>query len=405
MSNGASPGALAALKVIDLTRVLGGPFCTQILGDHGAEVVKVEPPQGDETRGWGPPFKGDAASYFIGVNRNKRGMALDLTKPAGREVLFRLLTHADVLVENFKTGTLERWGMGYEEVLREKFPRLIHCRVSGFGADGPLGGYPGYDAAVQGMSGLMSLNGEADGEPLRVGVPVVDMATGLNAVIAILMAVHERARSGRGQFVEATLYDSAVALLHPYAANWFLSRKAPQRTGNAHPNVSPYDQFRTKTKRIFLAVGNNRQFARFCAEIGRPELAEDARFRDNRDRVVNRPALRQEIEGALAAIDGEALTMRLLDRGVPCGVVQDLPDVLTHPHTRHRGMVIEDGEYRGLGAPVKLSRTPASLRRLPPRFGEANRAVLREAGFGESEIAALIEAGVVLEKPQNASAE
>jgi crotonobetainyl-CoA:carnitine CoA-transferase CaiB-like acyl-CoA transferase len=405
MSNGASPGALAGLKVIDLTRVLGGPFCTQILGDHGAEIIKVEPPQGDETRGWGPPFKDDAASYFIGVNRNKRGIALDLTKPAGREVLFRLLATADVLVENFKTGTLERWGMGYEAVLREKFPRLIHCRVSGFGADGPLGGYPGYDAAVQGMSGLMSLNGEADGEPLRVGVPVVDMATGLNAVIAILMAVHERARSGHGQFVEATLYDSAVALLHPYAANWFLSRKAPKRTGNAHPNVSPYDQFHTKTKRIFLAVGNNRQFARFCAEIGRPDLAEDARFRDNKDRVVNRQALRHEIEGALAAIDGEALTTRLLDRGVPCGVVQDLPDVLTHPHTRHRGMVIEDGDYQGLGAPVKLSRTPASLRRLPPRFGEANRAVLREAGFGESEIAALIAAGALIETPQKASAE
>jgi crotonobetainyl-CoA:carnitine CoA-transferase CaiB-like acyl-CoA transferase len=405
MSNGASPGALAGLRVIDLSRVLGGPFCTQILGDHGADVIKVEPPQGDETRGWGPPFKGDAASYFIGVNRNKRGIALDLTQPAGREVLFRLLANADVLVENFKTGTLERWGMGYEAVLREKFPRLIHCRVSGFGADGPLGGYPGYDAAVQGMSGLMSLNGEADGEPLRVGVPVVDMATGLNAVIAILMAVHERARSGRGQFVEATLYDSAVALLHPYAANWFLSRKAPKRTGNAHPNVSPYDQFHTKTKRIFLAVGNNRQFARFCAEIGRPALAEDARFRDNKDRVVNRQALRQEIEGALAAIDGEALTTRLLDRGVPCGVVQDLPDVLTHPHTRHRGMVMEEGDYQGLGAPVKLSRTPASLRRLPPRFGEANRAVLREAGFGESEIAALIDAGVLLETPQKASAE
>ncbi|HEV2551198.1 MAG TPA: CoA transferase [Stellaceae bacterium] len=405
MSHGASPGALAGLKVIDLTRVLGGPFCTQILGDHGADIIKVEPPQGDETRGWGPPFKGDAASYFIGINRNKRGIALDLTKPAGREVVYRLLANADVLVENFKTGTLERWGMGYEEVLREKFPRLIHCRVSGFGADGPLGGYPGYDAAVQGMSGLMSLNGEAEGEPLRVGVPVVDMATGLNAVIAILMAVHERAHSGRGQFVEATLYDSAVALLHPYAANWFLSRQAPKRTGNAHPNVSPYDQFHTKTKRIFLAVGNNRQFARFCAEIGRADLADDARFRDNRDRVVNRQILRQEIEGALAAIDGEALTTRLLDRGVPCGVVQDLPDVLTHPHTRHRSMVMEEGEYQGLGAPVKLSRTPASLRRLPPRFGEANRAVLREAGFSDGEIAALIEAGAVLEAPQKASAE
>src|SRR5579863_9757998 len=206
MSENGNTGALAGIKVIDLTRVLGGPYCTQMLGDHGADVVKIEPPQGDETRSWGPPFQGDAASYFIGVNRNKRGVALDLTRPEGRDVVLRLLESADVLIENFKTGTMERWGMGYEAVLKQRFPRLVHCRVSGFGADGPLGGYPGYDAAIQAMSGLMSLNGEADGEALRVGVPVVDMATGLNATIAILLALQERSRSGQGQFVEATLY-------------------------------------------------------------------------------------------------------------------------------------------------------------------------------------------------------
>ena len=366
MTQSTSPGALAGIKVIDLSRVLGGPYCTQMLGDHGADVIKVEPPQGDETRGWGPPFQGDAASYYIGVNRNKRGIALDLAKPEGRDVLFRLLAKADVLIENFKTGTMERWGMGYEGVLAEKFPRLVHCRVSGFGADGPLGGYPGYDAAIQAMAGLMSLNGETEGEPLRVGIPLVDLATGLNAALAIMMALHERQHSGRGQFVEATLYDCAVALLHPYAANWFLSGKPPQRTGNQHPNVSPYDQFSTKTKPIFLAIGNNRQFQRFCAEIGKPALAEDPRFRDNKDRVVNRAALRREIEGAMTALDGEALTARLLDRGVPCGVVQGLPDVLTHPHTRHRRMVYEEGAYKGVGAPVKLSRTPPALRRTPP---------------------------------------
>ncbi len=396
-------GALVGLKVIDLSRVLGGPYCTQMLGDHGADVIKIEPPQGDETRGWGPPFLGDAASYYIGINRNKRGMALDLSRPEAREVLFRLLAGADVMIENFKTGTLERWGMGYDAVLKERFPRLIHCRVSGFGADGPLGGYPGYDAAIQGMSGLMSLNGEAEGDPLRVGVPVVDIATGLKATIAILLALQERARSGQGQFVEATLYDSAVALLHPYAANWFLSQKPPKRTGNAHPNVAPYDQFRTKTKRIFLAIGNNRQFARFCAEIGRPELAEDARFRNNADRVTNRAALRRELEAGLAALDGEALTTRLLDRGVPCGTVLDLPDVLAHPHTRHRKMIYESGEYRAVGNPVKLSRTPASLRRTPPRFGAANREVLAEAGYSATEIDALIKAGVVAETIEKAA--
>ena len=405
MTEAMNTGALAGIRVIDLTRVLGGPYCTQMLGDHGAEVIKVEPPQGDETRGWGPPFQGDAASYFIGVNRNKRGVALDLSRPEGRTVLFRLLESADVLIENFKTGTLERWGMGYEAVLKQRFPRLIHCRVSGFGADGPLGGYPGYDAVVQGMAGLMSLNGEPEGAPVRVGVPVVDLATGMNASIAILLALQERQRSGRGQFVEVTLFDSAVALLHPYTANWFLSGKPPARTGNQHPNVSPYDQYRTKTKRIFVAVGNDRQFQRFCAEIGRPELVSDPRFRTNADRVTNRAQLREELEAGLAEIDGEQLAMSLLEKGVPAGPVLDVPDVVNHPHTRHRGMVVEHGAYRGIGNPVKLSRTPMSVREAPPAFGSATRAVLTEAGYAQAEIDALFAAGVAMETPRKAAAE
>ena len=405
MSQSNSAGALAGIKVIDLSRVLGGPYCTQMLADHGAEVIKIEPPQGDETRTWGPPFQGDAASYFIGINRNKRGVALDLSKPEGRDVVLRLLESADVLVENFKTGTLEKWGMGYEEVLKQRFPRLIHCRVSGFGADGPLGGYPGYDAVVQAMAGLMSLNGEPEGAPVRVGVPVVDLATGMNSTIAILLALQERARSGRGQFVEVTLYDSAVALLHPYTINWFLSKAAPKRTGNQHPNVSPYDQFRTKTKRIFVAVGNDRQFQRFCAEIGRPELVQDPRFRSNGDRVVNRAALREELEAGLASIDGEQLAMTLLEKGVPCGPVLDVPDVVQHPHTRHRGMVVEHGPYQGIGNPVKLSRTPASVRSTPPVFGSSTREVLAEAGHSESEIDALFTGGIAIETPRKAAAE
>ena len=396
-------GALAGIKVVDLSRVLGGPYCTQMLGDHGAEIIKVEPPQGDETRTWGPPFQGDAASYFIGVNRNKRGIALDLSKPRGRDVVFRLLEHADVLVENFKTGTLEKWGMGYEQVLKERFPRLIHCRVSGFGADGPLGGYPGYDAVLQAMGGLMSVNGEPEQPPLRVGVPVVDLATGMNATIAILMALLERARSGKGQFVEATLYDSAVALLHPHMANVFLSGKPPQRTGNAHSNVSPYDQFKTGTKRVFLAIGNDRQFARLCAEIGRADLATDPRFLTNRDRNVNRAALRVELEKALEGVDGEALTTKLLDEGVPAGPVLDVPDVIKHPHTKHRLMVVEKDGYRGTGNPVKLSRTPASVRSVPPAFGEATREVLAEAGYSAAEIEGLITSGIAIAEQRKAA--
>jgi crotonobetainyl-CoA:carnitine CoA-transferase CaiB-like acyl-CoA transferase len=398
MSQTDSGGALAGIKVIDLTRVLGGPLCTQMLGDHGAEIVKIEPPQGDETRGWGPPFRGETASYFIGVNRNKRAAALDLSRSEGREVLLRLLKTADVLVENFKTGTLERWGIGYDQLLKDRFPRLIHCRVSGFGADGPLGGYPGYDAVVQAMAGLMSINGEPDGAPLRVGTPVVDLTSGLNATIAILLALQERQRSGRGQFVEATLYDSAITLLYPYSANWLLSHQPPKRTGNAHPNVSPYDQFRTKTRRIFLAVGNDRQFAKLCDELARPDLPQNPLFRRNADRVTNRAALRRELETVLAEIDGEALALRLLDKGVPCGPVLEVPEVINHPHTRHRGMVTQLGEYSGIGNPVKLTRTPASVRRPPPEFGSANREILAEAGYSQPEIDALIASGVVSEE-------
>jgi crotonobetainyl-CoA:carnitine CoA-transferase CaiB-like acyl-CoA transferase len=396
-------GALAGIRVIDLTRVLGGPYCTQMLGDHGAEVIKIEPPQGDETRGWGPPFQGETASYFIGVNRNKRGAALDLSRPKGREVLFRLLETADVMVENFKPGTLEKWGIGYDAVLKERFPRLVHCRVSGFGADGPLGGLPGYDAVIQGMAGLMSVNGDPEGLPVRIGVPVVDLATGMNAAIGILMALLERGRSGKGQFVDATLFDSGVALQHPHMANFFLAGRPPRRTGNAHTNIYPYDAFPTRTKPIFVAIGNDRQFARFLEEIGRPDLATDPRFLSNADRSRNRDALRPLLEQALAAVDGEAVAMKLLGLGVPCGPVLDVPDVVEHPHTRHRGMVVEEAGYRGTGTPVKLSRTPGAVRSLPPSFGEATRDVLAEAGYGPSEIDALIAEGVAFDGARKAA--
>ncbi len=385
--------SLAGIRVIDLTRVLGGPYCTQILGDHGAEVIKLEPPQGDETRGWGPPFREDdgAASYYVGVNRNKENIALDLTKPKGREVLLKLLEDADVLVENFKTGTLEKWGLGYEQTLKERFPRLIHARVSGFGATGPLGGRVGYDAVIQGMAGLMSVNGERGGEPLRIGIPLVDLSTGLNTVIGILLALHERANSGRGQFVEATLFDSAVALLHPHLANFFLSGKNPVRSGNAHPNVAPYDCFPTKTVDIFLGVGNDGQFRKFCQTVEAPGLAEDPRFTSNHLRGQNRDALRAEIMPILARYDGAEIADRLLSAGVPCGPVLELSDVVAHPHTAHREMTVGLGDdYRSFGTPVKLSRTPGTVRTIPQRFGQATRRVLASAGYSEAEIEALI---------------
>lgn len=393
-----SGGALAGIRVIDLSRVLGGPFCTQWLADHGAEVIKVEPPQGDETRGWGPPFQGDAASYFIGVNRNKRGLALDLRLESGRAVLLRLLETADVLIENFKPGSMEKWGLGYEEVLKPRFPRLVHCRVSGFGATGPLGGMPGYDAAVQAFAGLMSINGDARSGATRLGTPMVDIATGMTGNIGILMALLERERSGEGQFVDVSLFDTAVSLLHPHAANWFLNGKRPQRSGNAHPNISPYDKFATGTCEIFLAVGNDRQFARLVALLGKPELAQDPRFLSNADRVQNRTELRVELEALLGDLDGASFCETLLTEGVPAGPVLEVPEVLQHEHTLHREMVVGLGDYRGTGIPIKLSRTPGAVHSGPPAFGADGRALLAEAGYSEAEIDELLAEGAVLEQ-------
>ena len=395
----AAGSALGGFRVVDCTRVLGGPYCTMILADHGADVIKVEPPQGDETRDWGPPFRADGeAAYFQGVNRNKRSIGLDLSRPEGKEVLLRLLGDADVLAENFRPGTLEKWGLGYGEVLAERFPRLVHCRITGFGADGPLGGFPGYDAAVQAMSGMMSVNGTPGSGPVRVGTPMVDMGTGLNAAIAILMALLERERSGRGQFLDLTLYDCAVALLHPQASNWLTSGRPPAITGNAHPNIYPYDAFRTGTKQIFLAVGNNGQWARLCEAIGAPELAGDPRFASNADRSGNREALKPLLEARLAEHDCDVLCGLLLRQGVPAGPVNAIPEVFAHPHTLHRGMRvgIEGEDWEAPGIAAKLSRTPGRIRGVPPRFGNATREVLSEAGYSAGEIEALVSGGIAL---------
>ncbi len=399
MTDASPAGALAGLKVIDLSRVLGGPYATQILGDHGAEVIKVEPPQGDEVRRWGPPFEKDAASYFIGVNRNKRGISLDLTHDAGRRVLLRLLEDADVLIENLKVGTLEKWGLGYAETLKERFPRLIYCRISGFGGDGPLAGLPGYDAAIQAYCGLMSVNGTPDSGATRLGIPLIDIGTGLMAVNGIMMALYERARSNLGQMVDMSLYDSGIALLHPQAANYFLNGKVPGPMGNEHPNIAPYDKFDTGNGEIFIAIGNDRQFQRLCSELERPEVAEDPRFATAPERNLNRAALRDILDPLFAASDGKALCDRLLKQGVPVGPVLDVAEVLTHPQTLQRDMVVEKDGYRGTGIPVKLSRTPGSVRRTPPRFGEASRQVLAEAGYSDPEIDALIQSGALLATP------
>ncbi len=363
--------SLTGIRVVDLTRVLGGPYCTQILADHGAEVLKIEPPAGDETRGWGPPFIDDTAAYFMGVNRNKKGLIADLSSDSGRQFLKTLLQQADVLIENFKPGTLEKWGLG-KDVLSKEFPSLIHCCVSGFGADGPLGGLPGYDACAQALCGLMSVNGEKGGEPTRVGLPVVDMVTGLNAAIAILLALNERRNSGLGQYLDISLFDCAVSLLHPHAPNYFAGGKVPELTGNAHPNIAPYETFPTASGEIFLAVGNNRQFATLCRILQREEMSTDARYLTNADRLANRHNLRDELGQILQHHKASVLADELMRAGVPASPVNNVAQLLDHPHTQHRNMVIEKGNYRAINTPIKLSRTPAVFRYPPPGFGEHN---------------------------------
>ncbi|CAG4914002.1 CaiB/BaiF CoA transferase family protein [Paraburkholderia gardini] len=387
-------GALHGLKVLDLSRVLAGPFAAQILADHGAAVTKIEPPQGDETRELGPPFVGDSAAYFQGLNRNKRAISLDLSEPGGREVLLTLLADADVLVENFLPGTMKRWGLDYSSALQQRFPRLIYCRISGFGGSGPLSAMPGYDAVLQAFCGLMSINGHRESGPTRIGIPIVDTAVGLSSVVGILLAVAERAHSGLGQLVDTSLFDTALGLLHPHSANWFASANTPVLTGNAHPNISPYDTFAAARGDVFIGVVNDGQFKRFCNVIGRVNLVTDARFVTNRARVENRATLRAEIEPVLRDIDATELCRRLTEAGVSASRINSVADVFQHPHTLAREMIAELPGYLGVGIPVKLSRTPGSVRTAPPGFAADTESVLREAGYDTDATRALIASGI-----------
>lgn len=370
VSAAAKTGALHGVKVVDLSRVLSGPLCTQLLADHGAHVLKIEPPGGDETRQWGPPFIDGVAAYFRGVNRNKLGCTLDLSSADGREHLFKLLEDADVLVENFKAGTMKRWGVGHE-VLARRFPRLVYCGITGFGEDGPLGAQPGYDAAVQAIGGIMSINGEPDGAPTRVGIPVVDIVSGMNAVIGILLSLQERERSGLGQRVEISLFDSALGLLHPHAANYFASGKVPQRTGNSHPNITPYDQIETASVPVFLAVGNDHQFARLCELLDATLLATDPRYGSNASRSENRASLMVTLRGLMLGHDGHALAEKLMRGGVPCAPVLNVDEALHHAHTAHGQRIVEIAGERSIASPITLSRTPATYRLSPPALQPA----------------------------------
>lgn len=388
MSTQAPP--LDGLVVLDLSRVLAGPYCTMILGDLGADVIKVEHPDGDDTRRWGPPFAAGESAYYLAVNRNKRSVVADLKTPAGRELVRRIARQADILVENFRPGTLDRLGLGLD-LLRAENPRLITLTISGMGATGPDAELPGYDFIVQALGGLMSITGPAAGAPSKVGVAVVDLTTGMLAANAILAALYARERTGAGQHIETSLLESQVAWLANVASAYLVTGEAPVRHGNAHPTIVPYQTFRGVDREFALGVGNDAQWQRLCTAIGRPELADDARFRTNPDRVRHREELTTLLESHFAAAPAGEWVARIREAGVPAGPVRTIPEVLEDPQVHAREMVVRVphpsiGELRLIGIPCKFSVTPAAIRRPPPLLGEHTTEVEREYGIFLQEV-------------------
>ncbi|MER3455945.1 MAG: formyl-CoA transferase [candidate division GAL15 bacterium] len=390
---------LEDLLVVDLTRALAGPYCTMMLADLGARVIKVESPEGgDDTRGWGPPFLEGESAYFLSVNRNKESVALNLKHPRGVEVLHRLLERADVLVENFRPGVMERLGLDYPR-LRDRYPRLVYCSISGFGQSGPYREKPAYDLILQGMGGLMGITGEEGGPPVKVGVAVADICAGMFAAFGILAALRVRDRTGRGQWVDAALLDGQVAWLTYAAANYFATGQNPPRMGSAHPNLCPYQAFRTQDGYLNVAVGSEAIWRRFC-DVVDPQLAEDPRFRTNADRVRHRAELIPLLEARFRHRTTREWTQILDAAGVPNGPLYTVGEVFEDPQTLHRQMRVEvehprAGRITVTGVPVKFSQTPGSVRMPPPLLGQHTRAVLRELGYTEEEAETLHRQGAV----------
>jgi crotonobetainyl-CoA:carnitine CoA-transferase CaiB-like acyl-CoA transferase len=410
------PGPLTGILVADCSTVLAGPYCTMLLADLGAEVIKIEPPDGDGTRAWGPPWVGagrlgpgdpGVAAYYLAVNRNKRSLRLDLKTAAGRDVLERLIGRADVLVENFRVGGFA--ALGFDDVTLERLnPRLIHLAISGYGTTGPLADRPGYDFVIQAVSGLMSITGQPDaegGEPTKVGVAIADVVTGLQGAVALLGALDGRDREGspthgRGQRIDVSILESTLAVLVNQAQNAFATARPPGRLGNAHPNIVPYEAFPTVDGRIAVAVGSERQWGRLCGALGLDGLAADPRFAQNADRVANRAVLRPILAAQFAGQPTTTWVERLQVAEVPCGPIDDIVTALGSAQARAREMVVEIGHpqlgpIRQVGVPFKLARTPATIRTAPPLLGEQADEILAELGYDRPAVDRLREDGVI----------
>jgi crotonobetainyl-CoA:carnitine CoA-transferase CaiB-like acyl-CoA transferase len=391
---------LDGVTVLDLTRVLSGPYCTMLLADMGARVIKVEQPgRGDDTRAWGPPFVGGESAYFLSINRNKESVTLDFKRSEGRALLDRLVGQADVIVENFRPGTLTRQGLDYDS-LAAKHPALVYCSISGFGQSGPKRDRPGYDAVVQAEGGLMSVTGSADGPPYRLGVAIADLVAGLLAAQGVALALFARTRTGRGQHVDISMLDGVAALLSYQAGIFFATGDAPRRMGNRHPTIVPYETFETSDGEFVLAVGTDEQFRRFCDVAGSGALAADERFATNPARVRNYDVLRPMLAEVLRQRTRSGWIDALTAAGVPCGSVRDVREVLTDPHLDARRMieVVEHaavGTMRVLGVPIKLSDTPGRVRTAPPTLGQHTTTILRGLGMQDHEIDALRGRGVI----------
>ena len=380
--------ALTGIKVLDLSRVLAGPYCTMVLGDLGADVIKVEPPEGDETRGWGPPFAGGESAYYLCVNRNKRGMVVNLKTDEGKKILLDLALQSDVLVENFRPGTLKKFDLDYE-TLHELNPKLIYCSITGFGQTGSMSDKPGYDFMIQALGGLMSITGEPEGEPMKVGVAAADLFAGQNAIIAILAALQARTSTGQGQHLDISLFDSQLGWLANVASNFLISGNTPKRYGNAHANIVPYQSFRARDAWFVIAVGNDRQFEILCRLIGQPELAADLRFAVNSARVENRDALIELLEPVFETKTVDEW-LALMEDKFPCGPINNFEQVFSMPTVGEREMLVKMnhptiGELPLVGSPLKMSAAPVEYRLPPPLKGEHTEDVLRELGYGDEE--------------------